>query len=164
MPNSQVFLRTLIITAVLLALGCVEVEAPTPPEYSLPDATTSGSQFCECTADDLTTLTLRINRFEIDEPEALAMVLNTMWGAEIRSNIMNVLFRMDAAEEGTLTAFDSITMSAGPAWRDPPTPAQLAPEDPEAPTGSVVDSYCMLEGLDQEIALKPYHGYQCHIQ
>lgn len=162
MPIPRPLHRTPILFAVaLLALSCVEVEAPTAPEYTLPDATGTGSQFCECSAADLTTLTLRINRFEIDEPEALATVLNTMWSGEIRNNIMNVLFRMDAAEEGTLTAFDSITMAAGPAWRDPPTPAQLAPEDPDAPTDSAVDSYCMLEGLDQEIALEPYHGYQC---
>jgi hypothetical protein len=163
MPIQRPLHRTIAIAiaALLLTPGCVEVEAPTTPEYTLPDATAAGSQYCECSAADLTTLTLRINRFEIDEPEALATVLNTMWSGEIRNNIMNVLFRIDAAEEGTLTAFDSITMAAGPAWRDPPTPAQLPPEDPDAPTASAVDSYCMLEGLDQEIALEPYHGYQC---
>ncbi|MFH1532720.1 MAG: hypothetical protein ABIK09_18510 [Pseudomonadota bacterium] len=160
MPIPRPFHWSLIAATTLFTLGCVEVEAPTPPEYTLPDVVGSGTQFCECTAADLTGRVLRINRFEIDEPEALATVLNTMWSGEIRNNIMNVLFRMDAAEKGTLTAFKSITMAAGPAWRDPPIPAQLPPEE-DAPTASAVDSYCMLDGLDQEIALKPYHGYQC---
>jgi len=160
MPFPGNFFRNFVAAAALLAPGCVDVEAPTPPEYSLPDASGSGNQFCQCTADDLVSRTLRVSRFEIDEPEALASVLNTMWSAEIRGNIMNVLFRMDAAEEGTLTAFDSITMAAGPGWRDPPTPAQLPPEEGAA-SASAVDSYCMLEGLDQVIKLEPYHGYQC---
>jgi len=154
-------LTILLAVAATTAACAYDVEAPEPPEYTLPDVTGTGTQLCQCAAEDLVGRVLRINRFEIDEPEAMATVLNTMWTGEIRNNIMNVILRFDAAEEGTLTAFDSISMAAGPAWRDPPTPAQLAPEDEEDETHEAVESYCMLDGLDQEVALEPYHGYQC---
>ena len=159
MPNS---IHRLLIGAIALAtFGCVEVEAPTTPDFTCPDVSISGNESCQCSAEDLVKLTLRINHFEIDEPVALATVLNSVWGGEIRNNILNVLFRMDAAEEGLTTAFKSITMVAGPGWRDPPTPAQLPPEDETAATHSAVDSYCMMEGLDRELQLKPYQDYQC---
>ncbi len=163
MPNS---IHQLLIAAITLAtFGCVEVEAPTTPEFTFPDvATGSGNESCQCSAEDLVTRTLRISRFEIDEPEALFSVLNPMWTGEIRKNIMNVLFRIDAAEEGTLVAFKSITMTAGPAWRDPPTPADLSPTDLAAAPESMVDSYCMLDGLSVELELKNYRGYQCQFK
>jgi hypothetical protein len=156
--------RLLISMVVLGLAGCtVEVPAPDPPQFSLPDASSQANTICSCTADELTQKVFRLTRLEIDEPQELSAVLNAMWAGEIQKNILNVLFRVDEAQEGATAAFDKIKMAAGPAWRSPKEPASLPPVGGDS-VESRVDSYCMLDGLDIDLELKPYHGYQCQVK
>ena len=144
----------------MLAIACVRVEEPPCPSVELPESQGGNDRYCQCDPAAITGRVFRFTRLEIDEPDAFASILNTMWQGDIENNILNVLVRVDKAIPGSTTAFDSLTLTAGPGWRDPKQPWELhaASGDPPA---SVVKTYCLLKGLSIPLTLLPYHGEQC---
>jgi len=139
--------------ALLPLLACVEVTAPGAPDITIEQTGGSGTGTCECDATALGERVFRFTRLEIDEPEALASTLNSMWAGELAGNSLNVLFHVLEAEAGTGVAFESIRLAAGPGWHSPTTTAPLTDEE--------IDSYCLLPDMEVEIEMEPYHGYQC---
>jgi len=147
----------------LAAAGCVTVEAPGAPDITIEQTGGGGSSTCACDAATLQQRVFRFTRLEIDEPAALAPTLNSMWTGELQSNKLNVLFRVLEAEAGTGVAFERLTLQTGPGWREPVMPYDLPPEYGQ-PTESAVTSYCLLDGMDVQLELEPYHGYQCQLK
>ncbi len=152
--------RAACILPVLLFAACYTIEEPPCPPIVIPENTGECSEFCDCDYDNFTNTPLRLTRLEIDEPEELASLLNVMWNTDILNNVVNVVFLVTDFEPGTAAAFDSITFEVGPGWRSPHEPLAIPPEEGQS-SPSVVDSYCMLEGLSVEMKAKPYHGNQC---
>jgi len=147
----------------LLLGACVQVNEPGAPAVVIPEGDSTCSSFCECDAAEMTGRAFRLTRLEIDEPDAFAQILNTMWDGDVHNNVLNVIFHVDEAVQGSSTAFRSLKITAGPGWRDPKQPFILKAPEGE-PTETAVTSYCLLEGLDVPITLKPYHGYQCQLK
>lgn len=147
------------VPLVLLA-ACYTIEEPPCPPIVIPENTGECSKFCECDYEDFANTPYRLTRLEIDEPEELATLLNVIWNTDILNNVVNVVFLVTDFEPGTAAAFDSITFEVGPGWRSPHEPLGIPPEEGQA-SPSVVDSYCMLDGLSVEMKAKPYHGNQC---
>ena len=151
------------LVLLLSSFGCVEVTEPAAPAIVIPEGSTECSSFCECDADEVRGAVFRVTRLEIDEPDAFAQILNLMWETDIQNNILNVLFVVDDVVQGTAAAFNRISISGGPGWRDPKMPYILEPAAGE-PSSSMVESYCLLEGLSVPMELRPYHGYQCQFK
>ncbi len=155
------FLRQAICSVpIILIVACYTIEEPPCPPIVIPENTGECSKFCECDYDEFANTPFRLTRLEIDEPEELADLLNDMWNTDILNNVVNVVFLVTDFVPGTAAALDSITFEVGPGWRSPLEPLILAPEEGQ-PSPSVVDSYCMLDGLAVEMKAEPYHGNQC---
>jgi hypothetical protein len=140
--------------------ACYTIEEPPCPPIEIPENTGECSEFCQCDYDEFANTPFRLTRLEIDEPEELASLLNLMWSTDIRNNVVNVVLLVKSFEKGTAAAFDSITFQVGPGWRDPAEELSVPPAAGE-PSQSVINSYCMLEGMDVEMSVEPYHGNQC---
>ena len=154
-------LLVLLACTQLFAKGCYTVTEPPCPGIIIPGGDSSEcSQFCTCKKEQIVGKAFRMTRIEVDEPEQFAGLLNNLWAADVRNNILNVLFVVADAKPGTSSAFNQVTFLAGPGWRDPKDPLSLPPPV-DQPSDSVVDSYCLLEGTPVEVKVKPYHGNQC---
>jgi hypothetical protein len=129
----------------------------------IPEGSSECSSFCDCKAEDMEGRVFRLTRLEIDEPEQFAQMLNTIWEGDLRNNILNVIFYVDEAKQGTGVAFKDLSITAGPGWRTPKMPYILPAEEGQ-PTPSAVEDYCLLEGLSVPLNLKPYHGHQCQMK
>lgn len=150
--------------AALYTLACVQVDEPPCPKITIPEGSSECNQFCECEEVDVVGEAFRVTRLEIDEPEAFAEILNLMWETDILNNILNVLFVVDDAIKGEGgVAFESLSVTLGPGWRNPREPLILPPGDDQE-SADVVDRYCLLEGLSVPLTLLPYHGYQCQVK
>ncbi|MBM4355770.1 MAG: hypothetical protein FJ109_18600 [Deltaproteobacteria bacterium] len=150
----------ILCTAVLL--GCVSVEEPPCPEVEIPENTGSCSTFCKCDLEAFRERVFRFTWLEIDEPEEFAGLLNPIWENDLANNVLNVVFSVVSAEkkQGSASALDEFVFLTGPGWRSPAMPVNL-PAKGDLPPETAVDSYCLLEGLTQEIEFRPYHGNQC---
>ena len=157
--NSHLF-SWVAMTLCFLASGCYTVEEPPCPPIVIPENTGECSTLCKCDYDSFGGSPFRLTRLEIDEPEELATLLNTIWNTDILRNVVNVLFVVTDFEEGTAAAFNRITFKVGPGWRSPHEELSIPPADGD-PSESMVDSYCMLEGYDVDMSVKPYHVHQC---
>jgi hypothetical protein len=129
----------------------------------LPEVQGSCDQYCQCDAEAMKGRVFRLTRLEIDEPDAFAEILNLLWDGDVKNNILNVLIHVDDAVAGKTSAFNSIKITAGPAWRIPKMPYILRAEEGK-PMADPVTSYCLLKGLSFEMELLPYHGYQCEVK
>jgi hypothetical protein len=152
--------RTACTLPLLLFAACYTIEEPPSPPIVIPENSGECSEFCQCDYDEFANTPLRLTRLEIDEPEELATLLNVIWNTDILNNVVNVVFLVTDFVPGTAAAFDSIAFEVGPGWRTPHEPLAIPPEEGQS-SASVVDSYCMLEGLSVEMKAKPYHGNQC---
>jgi len=149
---------------ILVATACVQVDEPACPKVTIPEGSEECNQFCDCEAEDVEGVAFRVTRLEIDEPEAFAEILNLMWETDILNNILNVLFVIDAAVKGEGgVAFESLSVTLGPGWRNPREPLILVPDE-GLDSADMVEEYCLLEGLSVPLTLLPYHGYQCHMK
>ena len=144
----------------LLAPGCTTVEEPPCPKITIPDTVGDCSNLCDCADQDMQGRVFRVTRLEIDEPEEFASLLNDMWAMDIEANTLNILFVVDDFEPNSVSSFNTISFSAGPAWRSPKEPLVMPPAEGDPPE-SMVDSYCLLQGLTVQANVKQYHGYQC---
>lgn len=150
--------RTLCLLMVLLGSGCWVGDTPAP-RLPVIDASVGGGathDTCECSAGavqsgDPTGLQGRAYRFtelRIEEPYALASLLNGLWDFDIEHHILNVLFVVETASEShTGYPFRGATLRAASGWRDPP---QLW-----LPEGMEPDSYCILPGTSSAFGLQP---------
>jgi hypothetical protein len=151
----------LLALACLFATGCETViEEPPCPPIEIPASEGECSTFCNCKAEDMSGRAFRMTRLEVDEPEEFAALLNNLWKTDIKNNTLNIIFYVTDAVQGTSAAFNRISVNAGSGWRTPRDPLAIPPGEGQA-SADVVDSYCLLEGLDAPFELKPYHGYQC---
>lgn len=146
-----------------LSAACARVEEPPCPEIILPSGGDGLDDTCSCSAEAVEGSIFRVTRLEIDEPDAFAEILNLIWENDIRNNTLNVVIRVDDAVPGTPFVFNSLSVTLGPAWRNPKTPFAL-PAEVGLPAESAVESYCMLEGLSVRTVLKPYRGYLCQMK
>lgn len=151
-------------TSVLLCLAsitisCVEVTEPPCPVAEVTQTCSESSLECH-NCKDMVGRVYRITRMVIDEPDAFAQLLNTMWESDINNNILNVLIRVDNVKPGISAAFDSIDITAGPAWRVPKMP-YMVPADPGQPMHEPITSYCFLKGLSFQMKVVDFRGYQC---
>jgi hypothetical protein len=143
----------------LIATGCV-IEEPPCPKVEIPENEEGCSEYCDCSEQDLMGRAFRFTNLEVDEPAAFAEILNERWAGDIKNNIINVLFTPEVITEGSTSAFSYLRFHGGSGWRDPKEPMELGPPEGE-PSESVVNSYCLLEGLTEPMEFEPYHGNQC---
>jgi hypothetical protein len=155
--------RVLVAVLGTLCIGCVSVEEPPCPEVEIPENTGECTTFCKCAVDAFKDSVFRFTWLEIDEPEEFAGLLNPIWETDLRNNVLNVVFQVIDVQkkQGSAAAFDQFTLLTGPGWRSPPLPVILPPKSEEESPQTVVDHYCLLEGMTREITFKPYHGNQC---
>lgn len=153
-----------IVVGVLGLAGCVQVTEPEAPTVVIPDNSEGCDKYCECEAADVQGRSYRLTSLQIDEPEVFASILNEMWAGDIRNNVLNVIFNVDKAVDGTgASAFESLQITAGPSWREPKEPwVNPAPEG--VATESVIDTYCQLQDLAIPLELKPYRNLQCTLK
>jgi len=150
------------LLAVFLLAGCISVEEPPCPEVEIPESNGACSSLCKCDLEAFKQRAFRFTWMEIDEPEEFAGLLNPIWKTDLANNVLNVVFSVVDAQKkpGSAYAFDQFTLLTGPGWRSPALPINLPAPDGKDPE-SVVDHYCLLEELTQQITFKPYHGNQC---
>ena len=147
-----------VLWCAAIPMACVEVTEPEAPQIIIPENTGDCTGLCECDLEAMKKRSYRLTRLEIDEPKSFAQTLNTIWKADVTNNVLNVVFTVTNAvqEEGSAFAFDQLDITFGPAWRDPLKPDIIPMED--------VTSYCLLDGLEQNATMLPYHGYQCQMK
>lgn len=157
-------LVTTLALSTALAPACVNVDEPPFPEVVINVEGGAGNGTClKCDADAMKGRVYRITRLEIDEPDAFAQILNVLWQGDVKNNILNVLVVVDDAVAGTGTAFESLRLTLGPGWRVPKMPYVLPPPEGQS-MASMVDDYCLLDGLSLDVDLAPYHGTQCQFK
>ena len=159
-------MRTFLGFAVVMTLtfACVKVSEPDFPEVVINVEGGNSSGTClKCDAAAMKGRVYRVTRLEIDEPDAFAEILNVMWQGDVKNNILNVIIVIDDAVAGTGTAFEKLSVTLGPGWREPKMPYVLPAPDGQA-TSDMVTDYCLLDGLSLNVDLAPYHGTQCQFK
>lgn len=162
-------LLALILTACLTGCWVGDTPAPELPEI---DAGVGGGGSCNTTCDCLagtggnpasqTGLDGRVYRFtlmKIEEPYALAGLLNKKWSDDLRDDILNVLFLFDASQVShTGYPARSATIRAASGWR--------VPGDIRLPPGVEVESYHVLSGTESTMTLVPNRecGSRCEME
>ena len=145
----------LALLALMSSSGCWVGDTPAPrlPEIDL-GSSASGceTQVCNCNPDpesDEPGLAGRVYRFtmmRIEEPYALAGLLNGLWANDIDKHIMNVMFRIESASKSqTGYPFRRVVFRAASGWRQPPQ-LELEGQEPE--------SYCILPNTSSEMVLE----------
>ena len=139
--------------------GCT-IEEPPCPRVEIPESTAASSNYCQCSVSALKDQAYRMTQIEIDEPESLAGLLNTMWKQDIRNNVINVLFEVSDLKAGSAAAFDFLEIKGGPGWRSPKDPLVFPPAIGQV-SEDAVGKYYLLGGFHNTFRLEPYHGNQC---
>ncbi len=146
-----------LVAGVTLA-GCWIGDTPAP---ELPQCEVQGQGGCEQQVCDClqgapegageTGLDGRVYRFtemRIEEPYALAGLLNDLWENDIDKHILNVMFVIGRARPSeTGYPLHDATLDAASGWRDPP---ELVLDE-----GQAVESYCVLPGTRSPMTLVP---------
>lgn len=160
-------MRSLVVVPLLAGLlsACVYVQEPASPEVVVNVTGEGGGNTCsKCDAAAMKGRVYRINNLEIDEPDAFAAILNLIWQSDIKNNILNVLLVVDDAQPGTAgNAFDKVSLTLGPGWREPKMPYVLPAPD-GTPSADVITDYCMLQDLSLKVDLLTYHGTLCQLK
>ncbi len=139
--------------------GCTVEEPPCPP-VTIPQSESTCTSYCQCPANELKGKAFRMTHIEIDEPDALAKQLNTMWKQDIGNNVINVLFEITDLKAGAAAAFEFLEIKGGPGWRSPRDPLVYPPGAGQA-TEDVVDRYYLMPGFSTNFRMEQYHGNQC---
>lgn len=144
------------LTPVLLLMGCWVGETPAPKLPSIEAGIgVEVSETCDClqappegvSSDGLEGRVYRFNEMVIQEPEALATILNSLWEEDLKAHILNLFFRITATSPSNLGyPAQRITIEAMSGWR---TPGEVLLSD--AP----VESYCGLPGTEVNLDLEP---------
>jgi hypothetical protein len=150
-------LCTTIIPAVWVA-SCIDVQEPSAPDVTV-EGGGDGTSPCTCPADQMLGRAYRFTSLGVIEPAPLASFMDQMWATELSNYILNILFVVQEASQGDVTAFDAMKLVAGPGWRTPELPYLV-----EGDTSFSVESYWLMEGLQIELDMIPLSGYQCQIK
>jgi hypothetical protein len=160
-------MRTTVALSVLALLlsACVEVVEPGAPDVVVNVTGSGGGNTCsKCDAADMKGRVYRLDSLEIDEPDAFASILNMIWQSDVQNNILNVLIVVDDVVAGKAgNAFDKVSLTLGPGWREPKMPYVLPPPE-GVPMSDMVTDYCLLKDMSQKVDLLSYHGTLCQLK
>ncbi|MBU0551168.1 hypothetical protein KKF91_02040 [Myxococcota bacterium] len=149
--------RCLLLLLLTLASGGCWVGDTPAPQLPVIEASGPGevSETCDClqsppdgiASDGLQGRVYRFTEMVIQDPEALATILNSLWAADLEVNILNLFFRIVTTTPSNLGyPAQRITIEAMSGWRTP---------DEVLLSGAPVESFCGLPGTEVTLDLEP---------